>query len=149
MAVDAFKLAPVVEPDGLESIAPAARQDRYVVHVKDLVVTALIGIYDHEKVTPQRVRISVDLSLRYPARGFGEDYSRVYCYETLINRIKERALGGHIHLVETLADQIADICLEDPRAFTVSVKCEKLDVFDDSESVGITIERSRIEPAPV
>jgi dihydroneopterin aldolase len=43
--------------------------------------------------------------------------------------------------VETLAEEIADICLDDGRVRVVRVRVEKLDVFDEAVSVGVEIER--------
>ena len=46
-----------------------------------------------------------------------------------------------MNLVETLADRIAEMCLEDQRVRTARVRIEKLDVFADAESAGVEIER--------
>jgi dihydroneopterin aldolase len=43
--------------------------------------------------------------------------------------------------VETLAEQIAALCLEDRRVRVARVRVEKLDVFVDATSVGVEIER--------
>ena len=51
--------------------------------------------------------------------------------------------SGHINLVETLADRIAQTCLEDRRVQSVKARIEKLDVFKEAESVGVEIERNR------
>ncbi|MBT4741452.1 MAG: dihydroneopterin aldolase, partial [Rhodospirillaceae bacterium] len=50
----------------------------------------------------------------------------------------------HINLVETLAERIAQTCLQHPDCDTVRVRIEKLDVFEDVESVGVEIERKSI-----
>lgn len=66
------------------------------------------------------------------------------CYETLITRIKEMAGEGHVILVETFAERIADLTLTDRRVAAVSVDVEKLDIFDDCDSVGATVEKTRL-----
>jgi dihydroneopterin aldolase len=50
---------------------------------------------------------------------------------------------GHINLVETLAEKIAELCLGDGRVETARIRVEKLDVYAEAASVGIEIERSR------
>ena len=45
------------------------------------------------------------------------------------------------NLVETLAERLAGICLQDPRVRSARVRVEKLDVFADAVSVGVEIER--------
>jgi 7,8-dihydroneopterin aldolase/epimerase/oxygenase len=129
----------------LEPRSRVGARGRYIVRIRDLVLTMSIGVHDHEKTTPQRVAIGVELSLDYPAGGFGDAlYRKVVCYETLVSRIKEMAAEGHVILVETFAERVADLALTDRRVQTVAVDVEKLDIFDDCEAVGTTIEKSRV-----
>jgi dihydroneopterin aldolase len=51
--------------------------------------------------------------------------------------------AGHVNLVETLAERIAEACLHDLRVHAVRVRVEKLDVFPDAVSAGVEIERRR------
>jgi dihydroneopterin aldolase len=51
---------------------------------------------------------------------------------------------GHVILVETFAERIADLTLTDRRVAAVSVDVEKLDIFDDCDSVGATVEKTRL-----
>jgi dihydroneopterin aldolase len=57
--------------------------------------------------------------------------------------VREMVLDQHLHLIETLADRIAELCLADARVVEVAVRVEKLDVFADCVSVGVEIARSR------
>ena len=60
-----------------------------------------------------------------------------------------RLLGeGHIQLLETAAERIADLCLADRRCAKVRVKVEKLDVYTNAAGVGVEIERPRDAGAP-
>ena len=40
-----------------------------------------------------------------------------------------------------MAEDIAAMCLEDPRVRSVRVRVEKLDILENAESVGVEIER--------
>ena len=103
-----------------------------------------MGVHEHEKHSRQRVAIDVELEMEYPADGFSKAiYKNVGCYETLVGEIKNLSKKGLIVLVETFADQIADIALADRRVITASVTVEKLDVFPDCDAVGTTIKKSR------
>jgi dihydroneopterin aldolase len=138
---------PVITPfrpssrDSGPSIANAEQSLRHV-FVRDLVQTCSIGIYDHEHQTPQRVRFNIDLGVREgidPATS--ESINDVVCYEQIVNRIRAIANDGHTNLVETLAERVAAMCLQDPRVRSARVRVEKLDVFEDAASVGVEIER--------
>jgi dihydroneopterin aldolase len=126
----------------LEPQTRTGARGRYTVRIRNLILAMSIGVHDHEKVAPQRVSISVELQLDYPAGGFGDAlYRKVVCYETLIGRIKEMAAEGHVILVETFAERVADLALTDRRVRSVAVDVEKLDIFDDCDAVGTTIEK--------
>ena len=85
-------------------IASAEKQCRHV-FVRDLVVDAQIGIHDHEKNDPQRVRINLDLSVIDDYFHDADNVDDVVCYEEVVNETKAIISQGHIFLVETLAEQ--------------------------------------------
>ena len=112
------------------------------VFVRDLVLPARIGVYQHEKLGTQRVRINLELlCTEHPA--INDDLNNVVNYAALVAQIRAIVDSGHINLVETLADRIAQACLDDRRVQTAKVRIEKLDVFEEAESVGVEIERVR------
>jgi len=118
----------------------------YLVKIRRLLVDMFIGVHEHEKRSKQRVAIDVELELDYPAEGFSKGiYKNVACYETLVNKIKNLAKEGHVVLVETFADKIADISLDDERVISAAIHVEKLDIFSDYEAVGATIKKFRNE----
>ena len=116
----------------------------YLVKIRRLIIDMFIGVHEHERQSRQRVAIDVELEMGYPADGFSKGiYKNVGCYETLVGNIKNLSKKGHVVLVETFADQIADIALDDRRVITASVTVEKLDVFADCDAVGTTIKKYR------
>lgn len=124
-------------------IANAARQ-LYHVFIRDLVLPCSIGVYDHEKEAPQRVRLNLDLSVHEPADAIDDDHANVVCYDEIANDVRSLIESGHVNLVETLAEDIATICLENVRVRSVRVRVEKLDILADASSVGVEIERFNI-----
>jgi 7,8-dihydroneopterin aldolase/epimerase/oxygenase len=114
----------------------------YRVFVRDLVLPVSIGIHAHEKRQRARVRINADLLVGRPLPA-SDDFAQVLDYETVVEGIKRLAGGGHINLVETLADRIASFCLADSRVKAVRVMIEKLDIYPEAESVGVMVERVR------
>lgn len=129
--------------DRRRGVSGSAPDDHYVVRLRGLVVDFRIGIHPHERDAAQRVRIDVTVDVARPEGGFNEDYRRVYCYERLAKGIRALAGGGHVGLVETLADRIAELALADPRARRAEVSVEKLDVFPDAEAAGVTVVQRR------
>ncbi len=118
---------------------PAARP--YRIFVRDLVLTGLIGIHAHEQDQPQRIQFNVDLLSDDGCSSADDDIANVVSYEDIVSGIKDLLARGHVGLVETLAEEIAAMCLGDGRVREVRVRVEKLDVFDEAASVGVEIER--------
>ena len=115
----------------------------YRIRIVDLVLPAWIGIYDSEKAAPQRIRVNIELEIRSSGEPFDDDIGKVVSYETIVNGVKAILAEGHINLVETLAERIAELCLGDPRVARARVGVDKPDIVPEAASVGIEIERSR------
>ena len=111
------------------------------VFIHDLVLVGSIGVHPHEHENGQRVRINLDLAVREGEGPLGDSLDNVVCYEEIADGVRAIVAAGHVNLVETLAEKIAAMCLEDPRVRSARVRIEKLDIFSDAASVGVEIER--------
>lgn len=111
--------------------------------LRDLVLPAAIGVHPHEHGVTQRVRINICFGVQdEPGLGIGkDDLSRTVSYERVVQLVKRLIGEGHVRLVETLAERIAEGVLTDRRIQVIRVRVEKLDVFDELDSVGVEIER--------
>jgi dihydroneopterin aldolase len=113
------------------------------VFIRDLTLPALIGIYIHEKENPQPIRINLDLAVKANMTANKDRLADVVSYEEIADGVRKLIASGHVNLVETLAQQIADMCFRHKRVQTVRVRVEKLAVFEDAVSAGVEIERHR------
>lgn len=115
------------------------------VFLRDMVLPASVGVHAFEKDAAQRIRINVDLGVDDdPLAAPGADQlSRVVDYEEVARAVRGIIASGHVNLVETLAERIAANCLQDARVAVVRVRIEKLDIFPDTQAVGVEIERVR------
>ena len=119
-------------------LADAKSKTRHV-FIRDMVLLCSIGVYEHEHEKPQRIRVNLDLSVSESIHNDNIDH--VVCYEEVSNKVRSIVDGDHTNLCETLAEKIAQACLEDMRVKCARVCVEKLDVFKDIASVGVEIER--------
>jgi dihydroneopterin aldolase len=115
------------------------------VFIRDLELLAHIGIHGHEITKHQPVRINVDLAVEDTV-PLEDRLERVVDYEAITLRIRALIAKGHINLAETLAEQIAEACLEDLRVRCVRVRVEKLHAVPGAESAGVEIERCPARP---
>jgi dihydroneopterin aldolase len=99
-----------------------------------------IGVHDFEKRGEQRVLINVDLFVPLIENTPTNDsLEEVVDYDFMRQSIVERVSKGHIHLQETLCDDVAKIMLKHPRVRAVRVSTAKPDVYPDCDAVGVEI----------
>lgn len=130
------------KPTITHHVASAKERLRHV-FVKDLEVQALLGIYPEEKVTPQKVIVNIDLSVKEGDNPLSDDIKNVVSYEIAVRKVEEIVAAGHVGLCETLAELIAAACLRDKRVMAARVRVEKPDIIPNARSVGVEIERLR------
>ncbi|WND01631.1 dihydroneopterin aldolase [Temperatibacter marinus] len=123
-----------------KSMADATYSIRHV-FVRDYETIARIGVWDHEKERTQKVRINVDLSVSENETYHEDQLDNVLCYFEIVKGIEAIIASGHINLVETLAENIAEFCLKDLRVRTARVRVEKLEAIEKAVSVGVEVER--------
>lgn len=121
----------------IPNTAGAIRQ----VFVHDYETIAQIGVWDHEKERTQKIRINVDLSVCEKANHHQDQLENVLCYFEIVKGIEAIIAAGHINLVETLAENIASLCLADKSVMKAMVRVEKLEAVEKAASVGVAVER--------
>ena len=112
------------------------------IFLRNYVVDANIGIHEHEKRGAQRLALNVDLYVALSMSTPRHDkLHEVVDYDFVRLTIKHRIEQGHIHLQETLVDELARAMLAHPAVRAVRVSSEKPDVYDDVDAVGIEVFR--------
>ena len=99
-----------------------------------------IGVHDFEKKGEQRVLINVDLYIPLAVSTPKEDrLEEVVDYDFMRSTIAKRMAQGHVHLQESLCDDVAQAMLAHPRVRAVRVSTMKPDVYPDCEGVGVEV----------
>ena len=108
--------------------------------LRDYEVWINIGVHEFEKKGEQRVKINVDLyvplALSTPTQ---DQLDEGLEYDFIRRTIAERVSRGHIHLQETLADDVLQLMLAHPRVRAARVATEKPDVYPDCDAVGCEV----------
>lgn len=111
------------------------------IFVRGLVLPVAIGVYDEEQGVTQKVSFTVEAQVAPSVEAKGDAIAEVPSYDDLVGAVKSVLKDGHINLVETLAERIAEHCLRDKRIVSVLVRVEKLE--RGPASVGVEIVRPR------
>ncbi len=99
-----------------------------------------IGVHAFEKTGEQRVLINVDLYIPLAlSTPKADELDEVVDYDFIRRSIAERVAKGHIHLQETLCDDVLELMLAHPKVRAARVSTEKPDVYPDCESVGCEV----------
>nr|WP_046110808.1 dihydroneopterin aldolase [Aquincola tertiaricarbonis] len=108
--------------------------------LRDYEVWINIGVHDFEKRGEQRVVINVDLFVPLAqSTPTTDELHEVVDYDFIRRTVAERVQQGHIHLQETLADDVLKAMLANPRVRAARVSTEKPDVYPDCDAVGIEV----------
>ena len=101
-----------------------------------------IGVYEFEKKGEQRLLINVDLYIPLADSTPVQDHlEEVVDYDFMRDTIAKRMTQGHVHLQETLCDDVVRAMLEHPRVRAARVSTMKPDVYPDCEGVGVEVFR--------
>ena len=110
------------------------------IFVRGLVLPVAIGAYDEEQGVTQKVSFTIEASVA-PGSPQRDAIAEVPSYDDLVGAVRAVVAAGHINLVETMAERIAERCLADKRIVSVLVRVEKLE--RGPASVGVEIVRPR------
>lgn len=101
-----------------------------------------IGVHEFEKKGEQRVLINVDLYIPLALSTPSHDkLDEVVDYDFIRETISRRMAKGHVHLQETLCDDVANEMLKHDLVRAVRVSTMKPDVYPDCEGVGVEVFR--------
>lgn len=111
--------------------------------LRDLRVEALIGIHKRERHATQTVSIDLDIGLPGTTVFESDKVADTIDYEQVALKIRALAASGHFRLVETLAERIARLLLDDFGAPWAKISVAKIGILANAKFVGVTIERKR------
>jgi len=110
------------------------------VFLRDYAVHIDIGVHDFEKQGAQRVLINVDLYVPLiVSTPLADELDEVLDYDFIRRTVAERVSRGHVHLQETLADDVLKLMLAHPKVRAARVSTSKPDVYPDCAEVGVEV----------
>lgn len=113
------------------------------IFIRDFRIETLIGFHKRERIVPQTLRLDLEIGIANTAVFDSDKVTDCIDYETVTVRIRELVAGTHFNLVETLAERIARIVLDEFGAASVRVSAAKLGILRNTGLVGVEIFRER------
>jgi dihydroneopterin aldolase len=112
-----------------------------IVFIEDLRIDTIIGIYDWEREVKQTVALDIEMAADNTRPASTEDIADALNYKAVAKRLIAFTEDSRFQLVETLAERLAEIILEEFRVPWCRLKLSKLGAVTGSRSVGVIIER--------
>ena len=109
--------------------------------IRDLRVEASIGIHKRERHVRQTLSIDLDIGLPSDAVFRTDKVADTIDYAQVALKVKALGASQHFRLVETFADRIAKLLLEDFKAPWVKVTASKIGILPNAKFVGVSIQR--------
>ncbi len=113
------------------------------IFIRNLVIQTIIGIHPAERTTPQTVLVSLELETETTTAAAYDDIVNALDYARLAQRVREFVSQAEFQLIETLAERLASVVLEDLRVTQVSIEVQKPGAIPNAETVGVRIQRAR------
>lgn len=111
------------------------------IFIKNLLLRCIIGINELERREKQDVLINIEMSLDFFEATCTDDITKSVNYKEINKNIISMVENSQFFLVETMAERIAQICLENVKIKKVKVSVEKLGALRFAQSVGVKIIR--------
>ena len=113
------------------------------IHLRDIEIRCILGIYPTERRTPRKVLVNIELATDITAAAKSDKIAHALNYEQIENDVRRIARQGRFFLIETLATRLADACLLYPAVQAVRVTVDKPRALRHTRSVAIEILKSK------
>jgi len=126
-----------------EAICMVADPSLDQIHIRDLNLRCVVGIYPDERREKQDVGINITMWADLRLAGKTDRIEDTVDYKGVKKRIVTMVETSSFFLIERLAQAVAELCLEDNRIKRVSVTIDKPGALRFARSVAVQIFRSR------
>jgi len=111
--------------------------------ISDLQARCIIGVNDEERREKQDVLINIALTADLSKAGKSDRFEDTVDYRAIKKKVLQIAENSNYHLVEALAEAIAEVCLANPSVNAAVVRVEKPLALRFARTVGVEITRER------
>lgn len=113
------------------------------IYIRDLALSCIIGIYPEERNIKQDVVINVTMETDLRAAGKSDSIDDTVDYKTIKLNILDFVENSSFQLIESLAEGIAGICLNDAGVQSATVTVDKPGALRFARSVAVEVMRER------
>lgn len=120
--------------------------DADILYLHDLKMDCIIGIWDWERQTQQRIILDLDMAVDIQKAAAHDKIQYALDYKGLAERITAFVTASEFFLLETLIEQVAQLILAEYSVPWVRVRVNKPGALGGGAAVGLLIERRKKDP---
>lgn len=112
-----------------------------IVYIRELEIRTIIGIYDWEREQQQIVSLDLEMGSDIAKAAATETIENALDYKAVAKRLINFIENSEFYLVETMAERVAEIVLNEFDVPWVKLRLGKPGAVTGSKDVGVIIER--------
>lgn len=117
-----------------------------IIYLNDLCIDTIIGIYDWERRIKQTIRLDLEMASDIRKAAASDDIEDTLNYKAVAKRLISFVESSEFQLVETLAERITEIVLNEFQVPWVRLRVNKQGAVRGAQDVGVIIERGAKVP---
>ncbi|VFP87762.1 dihydroneopterin aldolase [Candidatus Erwinia haradaeae] len=115
-----------------------------IIFIDKLSVITIIGIYDWEKIVPQKLLLDLQIGSDSSKAGMSDNIKDCLNYTSIVEAVITFVSSGQFSLIERVAEEVAALLLNKFSSLWIRVKVSKPSAVEQAEQVGVIIERGCI-----
>jgi dihydroneopterin aldolase len=115
-----------------------------IIYLSQLKLETLIGVYEWERQAKRVIFIDLELATDTRQAALTDDLAHTVDYGVLAQRLTQLAENSEFFLIETLADRLANLILQEFNVHWLRLKLSKRGAIPTADDVGLIIERGSL-----
>ena len=113
--------------------------------LRDVVTEARVGLHPWEQYPERPTRLVVNVEMFAPLVGTlsAELTGSILDYDPIRNALKEWPTRPHTPLLETLLQELIDLCFRNQRVGACRISIMKPDIFNEAAAAGVEVYKVR------
>ena len=114
-----------------------------IIFIRELKVETVIGVYKWERKIKQPILIDLEMAVDIRKAAQSDDLNDTVDYKVVAARITDLIHSSECHLLEYLAEHIAEALQKEFSISWLKLRISKPDALAQAAAVGVMIERER------
>jgi FolB domain-containing protein len=111
--------------------------------ITNLRARGILGIHNWERVASREIIINATMFADTFAAAQSDEISDCVNYSDMAKKLRAHAESAARMTVEALANDLAEICLQEPKVIKVILRVDKPKAVPEAESVAVEVERMK------